>query len=229
MGWIEDISTVFLPRKCHLCGALLHDGERHLCTPCVSRLPRTLYHRMHNNPMEMLFAGIVPFERATAHFFYAPGSNLAQLIQDFKYRNFPSVAERLGEIIGSELLPVGFFYDIDGMLPVPLHSTKRLRRGYNQAECLAQGISRQTDIPVLTNLVALRAHRTQTAMTHEERNENIRGVFDIKNPEELRGKHLLILDDVCTTGSTLREAALSLIARQPHLRISILSLCLATV
>lgn len=228
MGLIADISSVFMPSKCHLCGALLHEGERHLCTPCVAKLPRTLFHRIPDNPMAMLFAGIVPFERATAHFFYAPGSNLAQLIQDFKYRNFPSVAERLGEIIGSELLPVGFFYEIDGILPVPLHFSKRLRRGYNQAECLAQGISNQTNIPVLSNLKASRAHRTQTAMTHEQRCENIKGVFDIKHPDELRGKHLLIIDDVCTTGSTLREAAMTLISRQPDLRLSLLSLCMAT-
>lgn len=179
--------------------------------------------------MEMLFAGIVPFERATAHFFYAPGSDLAQLIQDFKYRSFPGVAERLGEIMGEELLRVGYFYDIDGILPIPLHFTKRLRRGYNQAECLARGISNGTGVPVLKNLIASRAHRTQTSKSHEERAMNIRGVFDVKGRADLQGKHLLIVDDVCTTGSTLREAALTLHALVPDCHISFLPLCIATI
>ncbi|MDE6682523.1 MAG: ComF family protein, partial [Muribaculaceae bacterium] len=105
------------PRVCHLCGATLSAQEKGcVCTPCLSLLPRTLYHRQGGNPMEMRFAGLFPFERATGHFFYSSGSEVSQLIQYLKYRHFRNLARFMGETVGRELLSTGFFSDIDAIV-----------------------------------------------------------------------------------------------------------------
>lgn len=228
MSLLSDMLYVVIPPRCHLCGDLLVEGEQYLCTTCLATLPRTLYHRMDLNPMEQRFAGFFPFERATGHFFYTPGTGIASLIHDFKYRRFPRLARWLGSVMGRELLPSGFFSDVSLLMPVPIHWTKRMRRGYNQTEYLARGISDATGIPVGDNLRAVRPHRTQTMLSHEERRKNLNGVFAVSHPERLHGTHLLLVDDVCTTGATLRTAAQLLHDTVPGVRLSILSLCVTS-
>lgn len=213
------------PRVCHLCGAPLSaDKEDLICVPCLAQLPRTLYHRQPGNPMEMRFAGLFPFERATGHFFYSPGSELSRLIQDFKYRHFRNLARFMGKIVGTELLLTGFLSDIDYIVPIPMHFIKKARRGYNQTEEIALGISIGTGIPVDTSLRASRPHRTQTSLSHAERRENIHDIFTLKNGNHLRNKHILLLDDVCTTGSTLTEAAETIHRLNIGIKISMLTL-----
>lgn len=212
------------PRVCHICGVTLSGHERYLCTPCLARMPRTHYHRQPDNPMEQRFFGIFPFERATGHFFYSRGSDLASLVHDFKYHAFPGLAAYLGEVVATELLTTGFLSDIDVVIPVPMHFLKKARRGYNQTERIAGGVSKVSAIPVSHNLKAVRPHRTQTAMTLSERIENTRGIFRLDSPEEIDGKVVLLLDDVCTTGATLSAAAEAIISAAPSARISLLTL-----
>lgn len=224
--WTDRLLDILYPPVCHICGGWLPPGERFICPPCISQLPRTLYHRDNSgiNPMEHRFAGIIPFERATGVFFYAPNSPLAQVVQDFKYRRFPGLAFRFGEIMGNELFSSGFFSDIDAIIPVPLHILKRARRGYNQSEMLGRGISKVTGVPVSTLLRAPRSHRTQTSLSHEERRHNTSGIFRLHHPERFAGRHILLVDDICTTGSTLLSAAETVLDAVPAARISLLSL-----
>lgn len=221
-----DVAGLFYPPVCHICGCRLGPHEKFLCVPCISALPRTLYHRTSDgmNPMEHRFAGIVPFLRATGHFFYAPSSPLASVIQDFKYRHFPDLAVRMGEILGSELLPSGFLADVDVIVPVPLHFMKKARRGYNQSMKLALGVSSATDIPVSDALQAYRPHRTQTSLSHTQRRSNTEGIFRLRRPGELDGKTVALIDDVCTTGATLTSAAEVVMAGNPSARLVLLSL-----
>lgn len=221
----RNILDFFLPRTCHLCGCQLRDSEDMFCVRCIENLPRSLYHLMPMNPMEQRFAGIVPFARATGHFIYSRNSELAGAIHDMKYRRFPSVGRRLGEIVGSELHMAAFFDGADCVAAVPMHWSKRVRRGYNQADYIAQGISLATGLPVVKTLEAVKAHKTQTAMTIEQRRANLEGSFRIKNPDILKGKGLVLVDDVCTTGATLRALAESIIAAVPDCRLYLLSLC----
>lgn len=223
MNPLADIVSILFPKSCHICRCRLADHERFICRQCVERLPRTLYHRVPLNAMEQRFAGIVKFERATACFTYSRKSGIATLIHDFKYRGFPSLACYMGEMMATELYTSGFFADIDCIAPVPLHILKRARRGYNQSEMIARGVSKVTGIPVIANLTAQRRHSTQTAKDHYQRWQNTMGIFAVKRPNELEGKHVLIVDDVCTTGATLIAAA-DTILKVADTRISILSL-----
>lgn len=222
---LSDIVDFFMPRTCHLCGITLRDTERTFCVRCVESLPRSLYHRIPLNPMERRFAGIVPFVRATGHFIYSRNSELASAIHDMKYRRFPSVGRRLGEIVGEELHMAGFFSGADCVAAVPMHWWKKSRRGYNQADFIAEGISIATGLPVVKVLEASRSHKTQTAMTLEQRQANLRGTFRVSHPEALQGKGLVLVDDVCTTGSTLRALAAEVCAAVPDCRLYLLSLC----
>lgn len=220
----RDLADFLFPRRCHLCGASLPANLKYVCPICLSKLPRTHYHRIAMNPMEQRFAGLFPFEKASGHFFYSSKSELSKLVVDFKYHQFPGLARYLGIIMGKELYSTPFLSDIDIIIPVPMHFLKYGRRGYNQAEELAKGISDSTKIPVFKNLVAIKGHKTQTKKTHQQRAANILGIFKVRKPEDLTGKHILLLDDICTTGSTLREAAKTLHASAPGIRITLLTL-----
>ncbi len=228
LSFLTDIADFFLPRTCHLCGCNLRDTEEVFCVRCVETLPRSLYHLLPMNPMERRFAGIVPFVRATAHFIYSRNSELAEAIHDMKYRKFPSVGLRLGEIVGEELNMAGFFHGADCIAPVPMHWWKKARRGYNQADYIAEGLSTATGLPVLNVLEAVKSHKTQTAMSLTQRQANLAGTFRVKDTEAIRGKGLVLVDDVCTTGATLRTLASEIASTVPDCRLYLLSLC-ATV
>lgn len=223
---ISELVDFFFPRTCHICGTLLHDGEDCLCSRCVETLPRSLYHTMPDpNPMERRFAGIVPFVRGTGHFIYSRHSGLASAIHDMKYRRFPSIGFRLGEIVGGELKMAGFFEGADMAAPVPMHWRKRAARGYNQADYIARGICSAAGLRMHEGIKAVRGHRTQTAMTLEERQKNLAGTFSVTDPGSLADKGLVLVDDVCTTGSTLLALASAINAACPSCRLYLLTLC----
>lgn len=222
---LSDIADFFMPRTCHLCGCTLRDTERVFCVRCIETLPRSLYHLMPMNPMERRFAGLVPFVRATGHFIYSRNSELAAAIHDMKYRQFPSVGKRLGEIVGDELNMAGFFDGADCISAVPMHWWKRAKRGYNQADYIAEGLSQATGLPVVNAIKATKAHKTQTAMTLEQRLANLSGSFKVISPGEYKEKGLVLIDDVCTTGTTLRSLAEEITSVVPDCRLFLLSLC----
>ena len=219
------IADFIFPRVCHLCGANLADGERFVCHACVRSMPRTLYHQRPNNPMEQRFAGLFTFERATAVFFYSRSSQLSQLVQDLKYRHFRGLARQLGRIAGDELFHTGFLSDIEAIVPVPMHWLKKSLRGYNQTEEIAAGLSETTGIPVCKDLHADRPHRTQTSLTLAQRRANTSDIFSYRPPAAAPAdRHILLLDDICTTGSTLTSAAEAILAVAPDTRITLLTL-----
>ncbi|MCH5228865.1 MAG: ComF family protein [Muribaculaceae bacterium] len=222
--WWNDILNLFFPAQCHLCGNLLSPGERFICLPCTEALPRTGYHRSHRNPMEERFAGQFPFVRATGHFFYTRGSSLSQLIQDMKYRNFPSIGDKMGEIAGRELFSTGFLNEIDLLVPLPMHFMKKARRGYNQTDHIASGLSKATGIPVLDAMKMTRRRKTQTSLSRSERMINAHDLFTHRKGIDLNGKGVLLVDDICTTGATMAAAAEALTASFPDIRLSLFAL-----
>lgn len=221
---LSDAINYVMPPRCHLCDTLLADGDRYLCPSCLARIPRTLYHRRPDNQMANRFAGIVPFERATGHFFYSRSDDMSRLMQDLKYRRFRGLGRFLGSVAGRELFPSGWLSDIDVIMPVPMHRLKQARRGYNPAMEIARGIADASGISISEDLKAVRRHRTQTSLTLAERRRNIDGIFQLGHGAGYAGKHILIVDDVCTTGTTLTGAAETVLAASPAARISLFSL-----
>lgn len=199
-----------MPRTCHICDGKLADHEQFVCTMCLDKLPRTRYHSMPMNGMVQRFAGQFPFRHASGHFFYSRSSDLARLVHNFKYHSYPSLARRLGRLMAEELYITPFLNDIDVIIPVPMHWLKKARRGYNQAEMLALGIAEVTGAAVVTDLRAVRGHRTQTKMTLQQRLLNTEGLFRVDDPSRIDGHGVLLVDDVCTTGSTLANASRAL-------------------
>ena len=174
--------------------------------------------------MTQLFWHLIPIERAAALIYYEPHSETAKLVYDLKYRNRPDIGEDMGRLMANEMQIAHFFDGIDMLLPVPL-SRKRLRqRGYNQSELLAQGISDITHLPVVTRAVK-RKHfvKSQTQLNRHERQENVADMFDLRDDRQLKGKHVLLVDDICTTGATLTACAESL-RHIEGIRLSILTL-----
>lgn len=224
--WI-DIWELFFPRYCVACGRKLLRGEEFLCVHCVSGLPRTKFHLQADNEMEKNLWGKLPLERATAFLYYAKENDTRKVLYELKYYGNAELGIFLGKWMTSELEGSGFFQGIDCIVPVPLHEKKKKERGYNQSEMLAQGISVRTGIPVVADvLLRLGYTDTQTHKGNYERWENIRNVFSCANREMLSGKHILLVDDVVTTGATVVACADAL-ANIPNLKVSVLSFALA--
>lgn len=225
MNWWTRILDFISPRTCAVCGRRLSPTERSLCSVCLLHLPRTAYQfTPHDNPMAQLFWHLTPVERAAALIYYEPHSELAQLVYDLKYRNRPDIGEDMGRLMANEMQIAHFFDDIDILLPVPL-SRKRLRqRGYNQSEELARGISEVTHLPLVTKAV-IRKHfvRSQTQLTRYERQENVADMFELRDDHLIKGKHVLLIDDICTTGATL-IACIDVLKNIPGIRLSVLTL-----
>lgn len=223
MSLLKDFMNYIFPAECHVCECHLAPHEKYVCTHCRSRLPRSGYHRADLNPMSERMAGQVKFSRATGHFLYSKGSSFATLIHDMKYNNFPKIGDALGELVASELYSTGFFDGVDIIVPVPMHYFKQAVRGYNQTMHIAEGLGRGASIPACDALKAIRPHQTQTAMSREKRLTNTEGLFALKDSEMVKGKHVLLIDDVCTTGSTLVSAAKALWEADPS-EVSMLTL-----
>lgn len=224
---MQDVLNLLYPAECHLCGNQLGPSEQFICTPCIESLPRTGYHRNNRNPVEEKFAGHFPFVSATGHFFYSRDSAMAQLIQDMKYRGFPSIGNKLGEIAGRELHISGFLSDIDMIVPLPMHFMKQAKRGYNQTDRIASGLSKATGIPVVNALKMVRRRKTQTALSGIERLENAKDLFEARKGYDLNGRGVLLIDDICTTGTTMGSAAQALLDAYPDCRLSLFALAAA--
>lgn len=225
--WLSSFLSLLFPRCCVVCGRPLAKGEECLCTMCNINLPRTDYHLRKDNPVEKLFWGKIPLERATSFFFYRKGSDFRQILHQLKYGGQKDIGAIMGRYMAAELLASGFFEGVDVILPVPLHKKKQQIRGYNQSEWIARGIAAVTGISIDTESVVRQKNtETQTRKSSFERWENVEGIFQLHYAESLAGKHVLIVDDVLTTGATTVECA-SCLAEIEGIRISILTLAMA--
>lgn len=224
MNWIVDLKELLFPRYCKVCGQRLMQSEQHLCLGCLLELPRTHYERNPNNVLMQHFMEWPEVVRATAFFHYYKEGKYSKLIHHLKYLDHPKVGTYLGRVAANELQASGFFEDIDLIIPVPLSKRKQRKRGYNQCDYIAQGISEATSIAMHTNCIERTVNtNTQTRKGQIDRWRNTEGIFRIKNAEILKGKHVLILDDVATTGATL-HACISTLLTVPGVRVSIFAL-----
>lgn len=219
--------SVLMPERCIVCGRTLVTGERLICLHCNVAMPRTRYHLSRFNHIHERLMGESRVERAAAWFHYARKSPYTNIILQAKYNDRPEVASEAAAMYAAEIKSDGFFDGIDLILPVPMHRFKELRRGYNQAELIASGLSRVTGIPVGDNLKARRGHNTQTRRGSYDRYVNVAGLFEVVHADELAGRHVLIVDDVMTTGSTTLACCEAVRAAVPDATISVLTLASA--
>lgn len=231
MTTIKDIGNCLLdtlfPRMCPVCNNALLSHEKHLCTKCHIDIPRTRNHLQDFNAMEQLFAGKTPIEKAVGYFFYEKGNPYSNILHSIKYRNKPQLGQHLAKLFAKELFNSDIFKDIDCIIPVPLHYRKEIQRGYNQSEYIAKGFSEVFDIPVYNDIiVAHKSHESQTNKGVYERWMNTQDIFSAQNTQLIENKHVLIVDDVITTGATLLSAALT-IASIPNIKISLATLGVA--
>ena len=213
------------PRLCVVCGHRLTVTEEVICTKCNFHLPRTdFHHNAYENEMAKLFWYLIPIERATAYFYYEPHSSTANIIYQMKYKDHPEIGEVMGRMMGKELMPSGFFDGIDGIIPIPLTKKRQRQRGYNQSKEIARGISEVTGLPLFDKVVKRVSFKgSQTNLGRWERNENVEKVFELIDGASIQGKHLLIVDDVVTTGATCIACSKELV-KAGAVKISILSL-----
>lgn len=223
-----DIRDFLFPRLCVACGTRLLPQERGVCLRCDSTLPYTRLGDTAGNSMEQCFWGRFPISKASALFYYAKSGNVAQILYAMKYHGRKDLCRLMGRRMAEQLAGTRFFHDIDYLIPVPLHPARLRQRGYNQSEELARGLSQQTGIPLLADaLTRSKNNDTQTHKGSYARWENTHALFACAaRPSTLEHRHVLLIDDVATTGATLTACAdaLSDIA---GLRLSVLTLAWA--
>lgn len=227
MSLYHNLLDFFFPRTCAACGRRLAEDEASLCVPCIRGLDRVGYGgKDEHGALERLFWGQLPIERVTSFFYYS-GENHQNILHNLKYFRRKEVGQDVGAMFAEELLDSGFFEGIDGIVALPLHKKKKRQRGYNQCDYIVKGICRVTGLPVIKGAVERVVNNaSQTRRSTIERKENVEGIFRLKNADLVAGKHVLLVDDVLTTGSTLISCGREL-AKAPGIRISICTLAYA--
>lgn len=221
---LKQLGNLFFPNVCVVCGSELLPGEEGACLECLYKLPKTYNFRKRDNDAEMLMAGRIPFERIASYCVYAKGGTLPPLIHQLKYRHNQRIGLLLGRMFGKDLLGSEFLAPVELIVPVPLHPRREKKRGYNQAEIIAKGLSETTGLVLSTgNLLREVYNPTQTKRTKTQRWENVKDIFKVADPLLFEQKHLLLVDDVITTGSTL-EACGTALQVCKDVRISIATL-----
>lgn len=224
---LEDFLNLIYPRTCMACGNTLFRHEEIICSHCLIHLPKTFYHKDPKNPLLSLFWGKIPIEMVSAFYFYNKGNKVQNLIHQLKYKKQPEVGIYLGKRYGVFLKKSEFFENISLIIPVPLHHTKQKIRGYNQAEMIAKGLSISMDVPYdCTSFIRSSATETQTKKTKLERWENVKNKFKVEDSDIIKNQHILLVDDVITTGSTL-EACAQVLLEVEGVKVSMASIAAA--
>lgn len=208
MSLLANFMSLVYPNLCQLCGRSLFRGERSICLKCHHHLPKARFAEDASNPAAQVFWGRVPLKVVVTAFLYNKGNAVQQLIHAFKYRGVREIGILLGEELGNEILKSNYGDNIDMIIPVPLHPKKQKKRGFNQSEIIARGVASVVDAELNTSTLYRKAFSsTQTRKTKYQRWENVENIFGIKNSDEIKNKHILLIDDVITTGATMEACA----------------------
>jgi ComF family protein len=226
--WDDFISLLF-PRLCYGCGNHLVRNESLICTECFVMIPRTNYHLEPDNPVAQLFWGRCRIEKAAAFSYYSRDSRIRKLIHQLKYKGAREIGAELGRIYAVSLMSSTFLDDIDMIIPVPLHPSKVRQRGFNQSDEISQGISSVSGLPVDTaTLVRKTVTQTQTRKSRYDRWTNVSDIFFVTDEDKLKGRHVLLVDDVITTGSTI-EACADEILKTEETKVSVAAIAFSVI
>jgi len=223
-SYLADFVSLLFPEFCAACRASLMANEQLVCADCLYNLPFTNFHLQPDNIVARQFWGKINLEAAYALFYFTKGGKVQNLMHQFKYKGVKQIGNLLGNIAGGQLTKNEIFKTVDIIIPVPLHKKRMRERGYNQSACFADGLAQKLNaFAEVDNLVRIMATETQTHKSRFARFENMQEVFAVKNPERLVNKHILLVDDIVTTGSTLEACGTQL------LKIEGLKLSVATI
>jgi ComF family protein len=224
----ESLLHLMFPHVCEGCGTDVLQADNFLCIKCHADLPKTDFHFYPNNPIEKIFWGRLPITGATAQYYFTKGSKMQLLMHGLKYKGNKELGLYLGRLMGHDFAQSNRFRFIDALVPLPLFRAKEQKRGYNQATILCEGIAEVLEKPVLKDVIIRTTHTdTQTKKNRIERWENMEGRFELIKPEAIKGKHLLLIDDVITTGATL-EACGACLMEGGNTKLSIATLCFSS-
>lgn len=203
--------------------------EHVICSSCNIGLPRTHYHLVENNPVEQIFWGRVKIEKATSFFLFQKGSKYQKLMHHLKYKNRPEVGVELGKRFAAELQQVNYLGDIDAIIPVPLHPKKLRKRGYNQSMAIVEGMAVAANKEIIEEVLFRRIYsETQTRKGRYERYKNMNELFAVKDEHLIENKHVLLVDDIVTTGSTI-EACVEALLQVKNVKVSIATLAFTSI
>jgi ComF family protein len=229
MSWISDFISLVYPSVCMACGEGLYKNEDCICNQCIYSLPKTNFHTFEDNALNKLFWGRVNVQHAAAFYDFKKEGKVQNLLHQLKYKGQQQVGVKVGNLYGSELLNNEKFAGVDVIIPVPLHPDKQKKRGYNQSECFAKGLSQAMHLPYDSEtLIRSFASETQTKKSKYLRWENVKTIFKITDTEKIKGKHILLVDDVITTGATIESCAQHLLS-VAETKVSIAAIAFTTL
>lgn len=221
----DSLLHLAFPHVCEGCGTDNLQADHLLCLRCLSELPNTNFHLHANNPIEKIFWGRIPITSATAQYYFTKESMMQHLMHQFKYKGNKEIGTYLGKLVGWAMMESNRFSSVDALIPLPLHKSKEHKRGYNQATVLCEGISSVLNKPVLKNIVVRPEQtETQTKKGRIQRWQNMEGKFELVNSSAIEGKHVLVVDDVVTTGATLEACGREILTAK-NVQLSLATLC----
>lgn len=210
---INDFFNLIFPRLCCSCNQTLLKHENTVCTNCIVTLPKTNFHLDKENPVNKVFWGRVQIEMAASYYFFSKESRVQNLLHHLKYKGAKEVGSTVGKLYGYDLREAPLFKGLDFIVPVPLHKNKLKKRGYNQSEWIAKGLSESMNIPLKLDVLYRKVDsNTQTKKSRYKRWENVGDIFGVLDVD-LKGKRVLLVDDVLTTGATIEACAQVLIEK----------------
>lgn len=228
MGFLSGFVNLFYPHLCPGCGDDSMSEKELICFQCRSELPYTQFHLNRGNKTESVFYGRVNIAYGMSLLYFSKSMVVQNLLHEIKYRGNQPLGIFLGRMMGRAIEEADCFGDIDYIVPLPLSEKKKKQRGYNQSELLCRGIAEITGKPVSTNHVVRAVHTsTQTRKHRRERWHNVEGIFELTDPASFENKHILLVDDVITTGATLESCAQTIL-QATTARVSIATLAYAT-
>jgi len=225
---LNDLFCLFFPNLCAGCGRPLMRGEKVICTLCLFHLPKTYFHHDDDNPLTKVFWGRVNLEGVAAYVYFQKGGTVQHLLHQLKYKGQKEIGVQIDKLYGVELKTAEVFRDAELIIPVPLHPRKLRKRGYNQSGMFAEGLASVMQARLETRALYRKVYsQTQTRKARYNRWENVENIFAVRNPERIRGKHILLVDDVITTGAT-SEACAQALLEVPGVRVSVAAIAYAS-
>ena len=225
---LSGLRALFYPQCCCVCEKKLIEGENYICLDCLLKMPETNYCSQPENAASNRLSGKIPYEKVVSFLYYNKGGWAQNVIANIKYKENPDLGRYMGVIMANEMRLSSFFEGVDWLVPIPLHPKKQKKRGFNQTEKIAEGVSKITGIPVSVDLVVRKIDtRTQTKKGRYDRWLNTSGIFESQKNEKYANQHFLIIDDVLTTGATIEACVTAIMQSYEDAQISVLTLAFA--